>query len=48
VVLAIHDGGFVSASVATHRRTFGHLLRAAGVATQSRGSPSSVSAEVEY
>jgi acetyl esterase/lipase len=33
VVLAIHGGGFVSGSVATHRRMFGHLARAAGVAT---------------
>jgi len=32
-VLAIHGGGFVSGSVATHRRMFGHLARAAGVAT---------------
>ena len=31
VVLAIHGGGFVSGSVATHRRMFGHLARAAGV-----------------
>ncbi len=33
VVLAIHGGGFVSGSAATHRRMFGHLARAAGVAT---------------
>lgn len=33
VVLAIHGGGFVGGSVATHRRMFGHLVRAAGVAT---------------
>jgi epsilon-lactone hydrolase len=33
VVLAIHGGGFVGGSVATHRRMFGHLARAAGVAT---------------
>jgi acetyl esterase/lipase len=33
VILAIHGGGFVSGSVATHRRMFGHLARAAGVAT---------------
>jgi acetyl esterase/lipase len=33
VVLAIHGGGFVSGSVATHRRMFGPLARAAGVAT---------------
>jgi monoterpene epsilon-lactone hydrolase len=32
VILAIHGGGFVSGSVATHRRMFGHLARAAGVA----------------
>ena len=28
--LAIHGGGFVSGSVATHRRMFGHLARSAG------------------
>jgi epsilon-lactone hydrolase len=33
VVLAIPGGGFVSGSVATHRRMFGHLARAAGSAT---------------
>jgi acetyl esterase/lipase len=33
VVLAIHGGGFVGGSVATHRRMFGHLAGAAGVAT---------------
>jgi monoterpene epsilon-lactone hydrolase len=33
VVLAIHGGGFVSGSAATHRRLFGHLAKAAGVAT---------------
>jgi acetyl esterase/lipase len=33
VVLAIHGGGFVSGSAATHRRMFGHLTRATGVAT---------------
>jgi epsilon-lactone hydrolase len=33
VVLAIHGGGFVSGSAATHRRMFGHLAQAAGVAT---------------
>ena len=33
VVLAIHGGGFVSGSITTHRRMFGHLARAAGVAT---------------
>jgi acetyl esterase/lipase len=27
-VLAIHGGGFVSGSIATHRRVFGHLARA--------------------
>ena len=32
-VLAIHGGGFVSGSAATHRRMFGHLARAAGVNT---------------
>jgi len=31
VILAIHGGGFVSASAATQRRMFGHLARAAGV-----------------
>jgi acetyl esterase/lipase len=31
VVLAVHGGGFVSASAATHRRMFGHLARASGV-----------------
>ncbi|NUS40613.1 MAG: alpha/beta hydrolase fold domain-containing protein, partial [Terrabacter sp.] len=31
VVLAIHGGGFVSGSPATHRRMFGHLARAARV-----------------
>lgn len=29
-ILAIHGGGFVSGSVATHRRMFGHLACAAG------------------
>jgi acetyl esterase/lipase len=33
VVLAIHGGGFVSGSVATHRRMFGQLARAAGIGT---------------
>ena len=33
VVLAIHGGGFISGSAATHRRMFGHLARAAGIAT---------------
>jgi epsilon-lactone hydrolase len=33
VLLAIHGGGFVGGSVATHRRMFGHLARAAGAAT---------------
>jgi acetyl esterase/lipase len=32
VILAIHGGGFVSGSIATHRRMFGHLARAAGAA----------------
>ncbi|MBO9555999.1 alpha/beta hydrolase [Cellulomonas sp.] len=31
-VLAVHGGGFVSGSAGTHRRTFAHLARAAGVA----------------
>ncbi|MCA2211885.1 alpha/beta hydrolase [Jidongwangia harbinensis] len=33
VIMAIHGGGFVSGSAATHRRMFGHLARAAGVET---------------
>jgi acetyl esterase/lipase len=33
VVLAIHGGGFVGGSAATHSRMFGHLARAAGTAT---------------
>jgi epsilon-lactone hydrolase len=33
VILAIHGGGFVSGSTATHSRMFGHLARAAGVTT---------------
>jgi epsilon-lactone hydrolase len=33
VVLAVHGGGFVGGSAATHRRLFGHLARAAGAAT---------------
>jgi monoterpene epsilon-lactone hydrolase len=32
-VLAVHGGGFISGSAATHRRMFGHLARAAGVPT---------------
>jgi monoterpene epsilon-lactone hydrolase len=32
-ILAIHGGGFVSGSAATHRRMFGHLALAAGVNT---------------
>ncbi|WP_162788558.1 alpha/beta hydrolase [Amycolatopsis albispora] len=31
VILAIHGGGFVGGSAATHRRMFGHLARASGV-----------------
>jgi acetyl esterase/lipase len=31
--LGIHGGGFVGGSAATHSRLFGHLARAAGVAT---------------
>ena len=31
VLLAIHGGGFVSGSIATHRRVFGHLALAAGI-----------------
>ncbi|WP_250029371.1 alpha/beta hydrolase [Paractinoplanes maris] len=33
VVLAIHGGGFVSGSIATHRRMFGHLALASGLTT---------------
>ncbi|WP_406632729.1 alpha/beta hydrolase [Amycolatopsis sp. WGS_07] len=33
VILAIHGGGFVSGSSATHRRMFGHLARSSGVST---------------
>jgi monoterpene epsilon-lactone hydrolase len=33
VILAIHGGGFISGSGATHRRMFGHLARAAGMNT---------------
>ncbi|EXG79105.1 alpha/beta hydrolase [Cryptosporangium arvum] len=33
VLLAIHGGGFVSGSIATHRRMFGHLALAAGIST---------------
>jgi epsilon-lactone hydrolase len=33
VLLAIHGGGFVSGSISTHRRMFGHLALAAGMAT---------------
>lgn len=32
-LLAIHGGGFVSGSIATHRRMFGHLALAAGMNT---------------
>src|SRR4051794_21179512 len=32
-VLAIHGGGFVSGSILTHRRMFGHLARASGAST---------------
>lgn len=35
VVLAIHGGGFVSGSVATHRWMFGHLARATGASVFS-------------
>src|SRR5262245_49623493 len=31
VLLCLHGGGFVSGSIATHRKMFGHLARAAGV-----------------
>jgi acetyl esterase/lipase len=33
VLLAVHGGGFVSGSIATHRRLFGHLALAAGTTT---------------
>jgi epsilon-lactone hydrolase len=33
VVLAIHGGGFVGGSAASHRRMFGHLARASGAST---------------
>jgi epsilon-lactone hydrolase len=33
VLLAIHGGGFIAGSAATHRRMFGHLAEAAGAAT---------------
>ncbi|SHN35038.1 alpha/beta hydrolase fold domain-containing protein [Cryptosporangium aurantiacum] len=33
VLLAIHGGGFVSGSIATHRRMFGHLALASGMTT---------------
>ena len=33
VLLAVHGGGFVSGSISTHRRMFGHLALAAGMAT---------------
>jgi epsilon-lactone hydrolase len=33
VLLAIHGGGFVSGSIATHRRLFGHLALASGTTT---------------
>jgi acetyl esterase/lipase len=33
VIMAIHGGGFVTGSAASHRRMFGHLARAAGVNT---------------
>ena len=32
VLLAVHGGGFVSGSISTHRRMFGHLALAAGMA----------------
>ncbi len=31
VLLCLHGGGFVSGSVYTHRKMFGHLAKAAGV-----------------
>ena len=33
VLLAVHGGGFVSGSIETHRRMFGHLALAAGTTT---------------
>src|SRR5262245_7649151 len=32
-LLAIHGGGFVSGSIATHRKMFGHVALAAGLDT---------------
>jgi monoterpene epsilon-lactone hydrolase len=42
VVLGLHGGGFVSGSIYTHRKLFGHLAKAAGVRallTGYRGTP---------
>jgi len=33
VLLCMHGGGFISGSIATHRKLFGHLAKAAGVRT---------------
>src|SRR4051794_11543073 len=33
VLLAVHGGGFVSGSIDTHRRMFGHLALASGMTT---------------
>lgn len=42
VILSVHGGGFVSGSIYTHRKLFGHLAKAAGtraLLTDYRGSP---------
>ena len=31
VLLCMHGGGFISGSISTHRKMFGHLAKAAGV-----------------
>jgi monoterpene epsilon-lactone hydrolase len=43
VILCFHGGGFVSGSIYTHRKLFGHLAKAVGaraLITDYRGSPS--------
>ena len=42
VILSVHGGGFVSGSIYTHRKLFGHLAQAVGaraLLTDYRGSP---------
>lgn len=42
MILSVHGGGFVSGSIYTHRKLFGHLARAVGaraLLTDYRGSP---------